>query len=241
MSKKNKHNKVKLIPPVVSPVIASAFLPKQPKKVMEINGVSIYGSSAFLVNRIPNLALRIDLSGLDLGSTQLVAGNAAARALLPLALFAQKVPCLSIDWADGTAHSLDIVWWQTLVEAIEFLPDGSSVAVCCVGGTGRTGTVLAILAGLTNQLDDDVVGDPVQWLRRHYYDDAVETEEQVWYIEDITGLLIHVYPSGYLYQPTSYPHGTQVLNIPDVSQQQGAVTGPLGGHASIGASDHTGT
>ena len=70
MSKKNKQKTVKLIPPVVSPVMAGTFTPKQPKKVMEINGVSIYGSSAFLVSRVPNLAHRIDLSGLDFGSTQ---------------------------------------------------------------------------------------------------------------------------------------------------------------------------
>ena len=239
MSKKHKKNTVKLIPPVVSPVIASAYAPKQPKKVMEISGVSVYGSSAFLVSRIPNLSLRIDLSGLDLGNTQLVGGNEAAYSQLPHSLFATKVPSLSIDWADGTAHTLDVTWWETLIRAIEALPDGSSVAVCCVGGTGRTGTVLAILAALSGQLGPDDT-DPVKWLRKHYYDDAVETEEQLWYVEDITGLLTCVYPSNY-FPPMTGPHGTQVLGIPTASHSQGAVTGPLGGHASVGASDHTGS
>ena len=240
MSKKHKKNTVKLIPPVVSSVMASAYVPKQPKKVMEINGVSVYGSSAFLVGRIPNLSLRIDLSGLNLGNTQLVGGNEAAYSQLPHSLFAAKVPSLSIDWADGTAHTLDVTWWETLVEAIKVLPVESSVAVCCVGGTGRTGTVLAILAGLTHQLGPDDT-DPVQWMRAHYYDDAVETEEQMWYVEDITGLLTEVFPSGYLVQPVIGLHGTQVLGIPDESRQQGAVTGPLGLPASVGASDHTGS
>ncbi len=240
MSKKHKHGKAKLIPPVVSPVMASGFLPKQPKNVMDIGGVSIYGSSAFLVSRIPNLALRIDLSGLDLGS-QLVGGNPAARALLPQGLFT-SVPSLSINWADGTAHTLDVAWWETLIEAIYALPEGSSVAVCCVGGTGRTGTVLAILAGLTHQLDSEGDGDPVKWVRDRYYDDAVETEEQMWYVEDITGRITSAYPSDYLYQPPeTYSHGTQVLGIPDLPHSQAAVTGPLGGPASIGASDHTGS
>ena len=106
--------------------------------------------------------------------------------------------------------------------------------------------MLAILAGLTGQLgfDEDVQAretDPVQWVRAHYYDDAVETDEQMWYIEDVTGLLTTEYPSNYLYEPVTSPHGTQVLGIPAVSQQQGAVTGPLEGHASVGASDHTGS
>ena len=240
MSKKHKKNTVKLIPPVVSPVMASTYEPKQPKKVMEINGVSVYGSSAFLVGRIPNLSLRIDLSGLDLGNTQLVGGNTAAPPQLPKGLFAQKVPSLSIDWADGTAHTLDVTWWETLIEAIKALPLGSSVAVCCVGGTGRTGTVLAVLAALSGQLGPDD-SDPVQWLRDHYYDEAVESEEQMWYVEDITGLLIAAYPSNYLYQPPIAPHGTQVIGTQVASQPQGAVTGPLGLPASVGASDHTGS
>lgn len=238
MKKKHKKTAVKLNPPFV----ANTIVPKQPKKVMEIGGVNVYGSSAFLVSRIPDLALRIDLSGLTSGDTQLVSGNTAARKLLPASLFAQSVPSLFIDWTDGSAHTLDVLWWETLVEAIETRPAGSSVAVCCVGGTGRTGTVLAILAGLSGQPDDEVAGDPVAWVRQRYYDDAVETEEQLWYVEDITGRLTYVDPSNFLYQaPMTSPHGTQVLGIPNLPRQQGAVTGPLGGHASIGASDHTGS
>ena len=236
MTKKHKHNKAKLIPPVVM----GSYTPKQPKKAMEIAGVSIYGSSAFLVSRIPRLALRIDMSGLGLGDTQLVSGNDAAVELLPPVLYATKVASLFIDWADGAAHTLDVSWWETLIGAIEGLPDGSSVAVCCVGGTGRTGTVLAILAALSGQLSTDDT-DPVAWLRHNYYDDAVESEEQMWYVEDITGLMTYVYPSNYLYQPVTSLHGTQVLGIPDALHSQGAVTGPLGGHASVGASDHTGS
>ena len=120
------------------------------------------------------------------------------------------------------------------------------MAVCCVGGTGRTGTVLAILAGLTSQLgfNEDVQAvntDPVDWMRQHYYDDAVESEEQIWYVEDITGLLIDVYPSNHLFQPMLDPHGTQVIGKQVALQPQGAVTGPLGPPASVGASDHTGS
>ena len=41
--------------------------------------------------------------------------------------------------------------------------------------------------------------------------------------------------------PVTDRHGTQVLGIPDVLQSQATVTGPLGGHASVGASDYTGS
>jgi hypothetical protein len=54
------------------------------------------------------------------------------------------------------------------------LHDGKSIHVGCIGGHGRTGTVLtAIMAELTEKTD------AIQWVRAHYCKKAVESEEQV--------------------------------------------------------------
>ncbi|WJL94708.1 protein-tyrosine phosphatase family protein [Microbacterium sp. ET2] len=48
------------------------------------------------------------------------------------------------------------------------------VEVACDGGSGRTGTALALLA----RLDGVPAGDAVAWVRRHYRPRAVETPWQ---------------------------------------------------------------
>ncbi len=240
MSKKRKGKKMSVATKQPLAPLSSLCVPKKAKFVMDINGVNIYGTSVFNIYQVPDLALQIDVSGMSSLDAPIVTGNKAARALLPKTIFEQNIPVLLIDWRDGTAHSLDRNWWDTLIEEISNLPSGSSVAVCCVGGTGRTGTVLAILAGLSGQVGP-VEDDPVKWIRDNYYDDAVETETQLWYIEDVTGLPVLVYPSEFCYQPVSAPHGTQVPVAQDWQQSQGTVTGPLGAPSFVGASDHTGS
>jgi hypothetical protein len=51
---------------------------------------------------------------------------------------------------------------------------GEAVELGCAGGHGRTGTALACLAVLTGV----EAGRAVEWVRRHYCADAVETDEQ---------------------------------------------------------------
>jgi protein-tyrosine phosphatase len=51
---------------------------------------------------------------------------------------------------------------------------GERVEVGCVGGLGRTGTVLACMATLAGVPADE----GVPWVRRNYNVHAVETEEQ---------------------------------------------------------------
>ena len=62
---------------------------------------------------------------------------------------------------------------------------GERVEVGCIGGLGRTGTVLAcmaILAGVTP-------GQAVEWVRDHYHPAAAETPDQedwvLWFAEHI--------------------------------------------------------
>lgn len=56
---------------------------------------------------------------------------------------------------------------------------GDLVEIGCVGGHGRTGTALACLAVLTGTPPDHAV----DWVRANYCSDAVETKEQVLFVE----------------------------------------------------------
>ena len=60
---------------------------------------------------------------------------------------------------------------------------GERVEVACIGGIGRTGTVLgcmAVLAGVP-------AADARRWVREHYRSIAIETEQQNQFIVDFAG------------------------------------------------------
>lgn len=66
---------------------------------------------------------------------------------------------------------------QGLKEAIEQMADGKVYYVGCMGGIGRTGLFLSLLA---RALGED---HPVEWVRENYDKRAVETPEQKAYVE----------------------------------------------------------
>lgn len=86
---------------------------------------------------------------------------------------------------DGETPSVDRRFWEQLWTdlARDTSNNGGSldVLVMCLAGHGRTGTVLACL-GLASGVIDPAA-DPVQWIRDHYCQSAVETDEQLDYIE----------------------------------------------------------
>lgn len=86
-----------------------------------------------------------------------------------------------IHWRDGDVIELKKNFWELLIEEIRL--QKRDVYVGCVGGHGRTGTVLSILAGLLG-----VSKDPVKFIRKNYCEKAVETVVQLEYIKEITGL-----------------------------------------------------
>ncbi len=85
-----------------------------------------------------------------------------------------------IDWEDYglPADSGDAV--QAIRKAFDRARRGERVEIGCIGGLGRTGTVLAcmaILAGVAPR-------QAVEWVRDHYDPQAVETPEQeAWVIQ----------------------------------------------------------
>jgi protein-tyrosine phosphatase len=97
-----------------------------------------------------------------------------------------SAPRIAIDWSDYKACDFTREEWLVFVEELrEARKDGrlpKDVLVCCVGGHGRTGSCLAILASLMGACDKE---DPVKFVRSIYCNKAVESAEQLDYIEEV--------------------------------------------------------
>lgn len=63
-----------------------------------------------------------------------------------------------------------------LVRAVDAITKGEPLYVGCMGGKGRTGLFLAILARCFG------IDQPVEYVREHYYAHAVETDAQYRYV-----------------------------------------------------------
>jgi hypothetical protein len=79
-----------------------------------------------------------------------------------------------IDWPDYGVPSDSEIATSQIVHAFERAKRGENVEVGCLGGLGRTGTVLACMAVLAGV----PAGEAVEWVRNHYDLDAVEIPEQ---------------------------------------------------------------
>jgi len=82
-----------------------------------------------------------------------------------------------IAWADFGLPADEEATRAALVEALE-RASAERVEVGCVGGRGRTGTALACLA----VLDGVPAAEAVDYVRQHYFPDAVETAEQLRFV-----------------------------------------------------------
>ena len=67
---------------------------------------------------------------------------------------------------------------ETLFQALKAAIDGKQVYVGCMGGVGRTGLFMALLAKAAD------VKQPVSWVRATYDSHAVETKQQKAYVEE---------------------------------------------------------
>lgn len=95
-----------------------------------------------------------------------------------------------IDWKDFGVPDLTKLWWADLYESIESIKP-RHIHVQCMGGMGRTGTILTILLILSRQGKKDAfksVTDAINHIRSNGNPHAVETNEQRAYIGKMTGL-----------------------------------------------------
>lgn len=114
---------------------------------------------------------------------------------------------LAIDWPDGGIPQLSIEWWRECVQWLMTIE--GNVLVCCHGGIGRTGTMLAALFGVYHL---EVLGKSekeagmqsiIDWVRAEYHMDAIETAAQIDYLEHDLGLPVDALDEGSIYAYTS--------------------------------------
>lgn len=90
------------------------------------------------------------------------------------AAWAPDWPAELIDWPDFGIPTDAITAAGQIERAFQRARSGVHVEVGCIGGRGRTGTVLACMAVLAGVPAPDAVA----WVRANYDPHAVETREQ---------------------------------------------------------------
>lgn len=193
-----------------------------PKFVMRLGKASIYAGTKDEVMAEQGWALALSALGVPT-QTSPISANQEAAAILPKELGEwTPVPILGIDWPDRGVPRLSRQWWVTLVEFLKTVE--GDVAVFCFGGHGRTGTMLSILGVLGGAIPQKK--DPVAWIRTHYCTQAVESVDQIEYIERVTKRQVKAQGSDSFYvRPSSgqgyggahqsglpFPASTQVPN-----------------------------
>lgn len=111
-----------------------------------------------------------------------------------------KINRLMIDWTDNGIPTLSKEFWKGLCDYIKKAPNRGPVFIHCVGGHGRTGTIAAILASLFEICGTE---PPITYVRRVYCEAAVESKNQVWYVQTITGVDCPEEESNTYVQPVS--------------------------------------
>lgn len=116
-----------------------------------------------------------------------LSANESAKKLLPEALFDwAPPPCIGIEWPDCGIPAMSAEWWDELARALRGIK--GNIGLCCMGGHGRTGTMLAILAVKLGKVKKGSC--PVDWVRTRYCKKAAETDSQLDYIERVTGVKV---------------------------------------------------
>lgn len=92
---------------------------------------------------------------------------------------------IKIQWADFGLPSVVDEFWESFANMILDSKEPLDIVFICDGGHGRTGTALSIIGSLLGCIPEDEC--PVEYTRRKYCKNAVETHEQLDYVEEITG------------------------------------------------------
>lgn len=88
-------------------------------------------------------------------------------------------PAHVLEWPDFGVPSSQSAADAAILEVRRRARAGERVEVACIGGHGRTGTVLACLAILAGV----PVGEAVQWVRQTYCERAVQEPAQHYWVE----------------------------------------------------------
>jgi len=98
---------------------------------------------------------------------------------------------IEIDWPDYSIPSnLGPSWWKALIQDIK---DNNikTISTQCMGGHGRTGVQLAILAHLMIPKEKHTwttAAELITWIRGNFCNHAVEAKSQQTYVADVCGI-----------------------------------------------------
>lgn len=189
VSKKHKKAKGKLPQqkPAIAGYVRGVDCHSGPIDVMKIGQVTIWaGSRKEMLFEKWGLHIQLSDDYFSRSNTDLVSANKDALAILPEILTRpEKRPVLTLRWDDYGDIDISEDWWQNLVEYFRSVKEPMDVGMYCLGGHGRTGTALSILGALSGASEGH---DPVGWVRRNYCQECVESNAQLNYIEEITGV-----------------------------------------------------
>jgi protein-tyrosine phosphatase len=152
-------------------------------KVLEDGRLWVYGGGHSRSARPLPGWIVLDLANNISSKPVRVAGPLA----LPRTSAYEACTVVRLDWPDMGVPCVDLAFWQMLLEDIKDLAKDQNVdlLIMCQGGHGRTGTALSIVGCLLGLIPENEC--PVEWIRKHYCEEAVETGRQMSYIEEVTG------------------------------------------------------
>lgn len=138
----------------------------------------------------------------------------------------KEIPRILIKWPDGGAPALLPSFWRALYQRLD-----GAIAFCCVGGHGRTGTALAAFymahleaCGIIGTDAAPTLAALVEGIRRDHCNSAVETDEQVIYLEEVAdyyGIVIDAEPVVGSYEwrtPVPQAQAKPAVNVPSLAK-----------------------
>ena len=133
---------------------------------------------------------------------------------------------INLDVVDQQAPKLPAKFWLDLLDGLVRIAKGEpsktlEVLVRCMGGHGRTGCVVAVLAWLCGATGEE---EPVAWLRKAYCKEAVESNAQFNYIELMTGQKSLETAHPFVYTTPKAVVTTELPALPSVSTNQSDAT-----------------
>jgi len=152
--------------------------------VFQTKNVRVYGGGSSRGAYLIPGGIVLDLAGGMVGNGLVTVTGFDCQALLSHI----KTRSVDVHWTDGDIISWSIEAWKGLLSDLETEAQKQKkpldVLVACIGGHGRTGTALAIMAYWSSVIPPGQ--NPVTWIRKNYCQEAVETKRQEQYVEDST-------------------------------------------------------
>ena len=209
--KKNKKNKDNNIPSTTPETSSKWGCHEGNVLLFEKDGVSIYGGGSSRGAKPYETDIIIDLAD-KMSGRGWVSSIPDGWAIK--SLFANPI-VLSFKITDMYAPTeIPMKFWTTLWEDLKKQAP-CDVLVMCMGGHGRTGTVLASLLMASGFKSNKDAEHPIQWMWDNYCSNAIETDVQMKYVCDMWGLpwekkVVSTYtpnkytPSASLWKPSTW-------------------------------------